>query len=80
MIAYTEADYGVDHMDQKSRSGYVLYFNNGLVAWGSKKQSCVATSTTHVEYIALYIVTKGLVMQAIGGSRVCSNRAYGYLH
>ena len=51
-----------------------------LLPGDQKKQSCVATSTTHVEYIALYIVTKGLVMQAIGGSRVCSNRAYGYLH
>jgi hypothetical protein len=55
LTAYTYADYGADRMDWKSRSGYVLYFNNGHVAWGSKKQSSVATSTTHPKYIALYI-------------------------
>jgi hypothetical protein len=38
-----------------------LFFNNGPVAWGSKKQSCVATSTTHAEYIALYTVTKEVI-------------------
>ena len=40
---------------------YVLYFNNGPVAWGSKNQSCVPTSTTHAEYIALYTVTKEVI-------------------
>lgn len=61
LTAYTDADYGADSVDRKSRSGYILYFNNGPVAWGSKKQSCVATSTTHAEYIALYVVTKEVV-------------------
>ena len=61
LTAYTDADYGADHLDRKSRTGYVLYFNNGPVAWGSKKQSCVATSTTHAEYIALYTVTKEVI-------------------
>ena len=61
LTAYTDADYGAHPMDRKSRTGYVLYFNNGPVAWGSKKQSCVATSTTHAEYIALYVVTKEVI-------------------
>ena len=61
LTAYTDADYGVDHQDRKSRTGYVLFFNNGPIAWGSKKQSCVATSTTHAEYIALYTVTKEVI-------------------
>ena len=61
LTAYTDADYGADHMDRKSRTGYILYFNNGPVAWGLKKQSCVATSTTHAEYIALYTVTKEVI-------------------
>lgn len=61
LTAYTDADYGADSVDRKSRSGYILYFNNGPVAWGLKKQSCVATSTTHAEYIALYVVTKEVI-------------------
>ena len=36
LTEYTDANYGVDHVTRKSRSGYVLYFNNGHVAWGSK--------------------------------------------
>ena len=61
LTAYTDADYGADSVDRKSRSGYILYFNNGPVAWGSKKQSCVATSTTRAGYIALYVVTKEVI-------------------
>jgi len=61
LTAFTDADYGADHLDRKSRTGYILFFNNGPVAWGSKKQSCVATSTTHAEYIALYTVTKEVI-------------------
>ena len=61
LTAYTDADYGSDHLDRKSRTGYILFFNNEPVAWGSKKQSCVATSTTHAEYIALYTVTKEVI-------------------
>ena len=58
LTAYTDVDYGYDHMHRNSKSGYVLYFNIGHVAWGLKKHACVATSTTHAKYIALYIVTK----------------------
>ena len=61
LTAYTDADYGADHTDRKSRTGYILFFNNDPVAWGSKKQTCVATSTTHAEYIALYTVAKEVI-------------------
>jgi hypothetical protein len=61
LTAYTNADFAVDTDDRKLRTGYVLYYNNGPIAWGSKKQSCIATSTTHVEYIALYTTTKEVV-------------------
>jgi hypothetical protein len=47
LSAYTDADFAADSDDRKSRTGYVIYYNNGPIAWGSKKQSCVATSTTH---------------------------------
>jgi hypothetical protein len=61
LTAYTDADFAADTDDRKSRTGYVLYYNNGPIAWGSKKQSCVATSITHAEYIALYTATKEVV-------------------
>jgi hypothetical protein len=61
LTAYTDADYGSDPYDRKSRTGYVIFYNNGPVSWGSKKQTCVATSTTHAEYIALYTATKEVI-------------------
>jgi hypothetical protein len=59
--AYADSDYATNHDDRKSRTGYIIYFNGGPVSWGSKKKSCVATSTTHAEYMALYSVTKEVI-------------------
>ena len=54
LTAYADADYAAAIEDCKSRSGYVIFFDGNLVSWASKKQPCVATSTTHSEYIACY--------------------------
>lgn len=54
LTAYADADYAAAVEDRKSRSGYVIFFNGTPVSWASKKQPCVATSTTHSEYIACY--------------------------
>ena len=57
LTAYADADYAVAVEDRKSRSGYVIFFNDSPISWAFKKQPCVATSTTHSEYIACYAAT-----------------------
>ena len=54
LTAYADADYAAALEDRKSRSGYVIFFDGNPISWASKKQPCVATSTTHSEYIACY--------------------------
>ena len=54
LTAYADADYAAAITDRKSRTGYVIFLDGNPVAWASKKQPCVATSTTHSEYIACY--------------------------
>lgn len=51
--AYSDADFQGDRDNSKSTSGYVIFFGAGAVAWSSKRQGCVAMSTTEAEYMAL---------------------------
>lgn len=52
LFAYVDSDYARDVDDRKSRSGCCLILNDGPVSWFSRKQLCVATSTTESEYVA----------------------------
>lgn len=52
LSVYVDADYAGDLDDRHSRSGVVVFMNSGPVLWLSRKQKCVATSTTESEYIA----------------------------
>jgi len=61
LVAYTDADYAGDLNDRKSRSGSLLFLNNGPVLWLSRKQPCTASSTTESEYIAASLTSKEIV-------------------
>ena len=50
--AYVDASYGMEK-NSKSRTGFIILINGCPVQWGSKKQSHVASSSTHAEYLAL---------------------------
>ena len=50
--AYTDADWASNPMDRKSTSGYIFLLGQSSISWTSKKQSCVALSTTESEFIA----------------------------
>jgi hypothetical protein len=50
---YVDSDYAGDRTDRRSTYGSVLILLGGLLAWYSRKQRSVSTSTTEVEYVAL---------------------------
>jgi len=52
LIGYYYDDYGGCKIDRKSTSGTCHLLGCSLVSWNSKKQACVALSTTKAEYIA----------------------------
>ena len=52
LTGYSDADYAGDKKDRKSTSGACQFLGRSLVCWSSKKQNCVALSTTEAEYIS----------------------------
>ena len=52
LYGYCDADFAGNLVDRKSTSGTCHFLGNSLVSWASKKQNCVAVSTTEAEYIA----------------------------
>ena len=61
LSAYANSDYAGDTDTLKSTSGFLLIFNGGPIAWGSRRQSCVSLSTTEAEYVAMCEATKEIV-------------------
>jgi hypothetical protein len=53
LCGYVDADYGSDKQSRKSTTGCLFTFNNAPIAWISKRQTCIALSSTESEYIAL---------------------------
>jgi hypothetical protein len=49
---YVDANFNDPHLKNKSRSGYLIFVNNCLVSWYSKKQSLLAMSTAEAEVFA----------------------------
>ena len=58
MVGFVDSDGSGDLDGRKSTSGYVFQVYGGPVLWGSKKQSCVATSTVQAEFIAASTAVK----------------------
>ena len=50
---YVDADFAADMPTRKSTSGFVLYLNNDVLAFNSKLQTTVASSTASAEVNAL---------------------------
>ena len=57
-VVYSDADWAGDKTDRKSVSGHVVMFYGGPIAWGSKKQKSVATSSCESEYMAIAMCGK----------------------
>jgi hypothetical protein len=54
LVGYADAWYLSDPHKARSQSGYVFIYGVTVISWRSTKQTLTATSSTHVELIALY--------------------------
>ncbi|XP_022635944.1 uncharacterized protein LOC111241577 [Vigna radiata var. radiata] len=52
LTSYSNSDFGGCKLDRKNTSGTCHLLGSSLISWHSKKQACVALSTTEAEYIA----------------------------
>ncbi len=52
-IGYSDSDWGGCKINRKSTSGFVFIMAGAAVIWKSKKQGCVAQSSSEAEYMAL---------------------------
>lgn len=53
LSVYADADFAMDTVGRKSRTGYVIFLNGGAIAWNSSLQSTVAQSTSEAELYAM---------------------------
>ena len=58
ICGYCDSDYAGDLESRRSTSGAVFTLHNGAVSWFSRRQTCVALSTTEAEFISAAEGTK----------------------
>ena len=61
LTAFSDADWAGDSNDRWSTNGFLVYFDNNLVSWSSKKQPTVARSCTEAEYKAIANATSEIM-------------------
>lgn len=59
--AWTDADWGRDHDNRRSRSGYIVTLNDAPVLWRSKQQTATALSTTEAEFYSLSLCVREVI-------------------
>ena len=66
---FTDADWGGDRDDRRSIGAYIVKVGSGAVSWKSKKQTCIALSSTEAEYVTLCQVAKECewLLEFLGG-------------
>ena len=53
MRVYFDTDHASDSVTRRSRTGFIVYFNNVPIYWASKKQNSVETSSFGSEFMAM---------------------------
>jgi hypothetical protein len=55
---FVDADHAGNVVTRRSHTGIIMFVNNALIAWFSKRQNTVETSTFGSEFVALRIATE----------------------
>jgi len=55
---FVDANWAGDIDGRRSTTGFVFTCNGGAIAWASKRQATVATSTAEAEYVAAAMANK----------------------
>jgi hypothetical protein len=58
--AYVDSDHAGDKVTRRSRTGFLIYVNNALIDWLSKKQPTIETSVFGAEFVAMKHVVEKL--------------------
>jgi hypothetical protein len=71
LTMYVDADYANDRITRRSKTGWLIFLDSNLVAYGSRLQTSTARSSTEAEYIAMLMAVKELlwvrnIMTSIG--------------
>ena len=53
MRVFVDSDHAGDQVTRRSRTGFLVYLNNALIYWTSKKQTTVETSSFGSEFMAM---------------------------
>jgi len=58
MRLYVDSDHAGDSTTRRSRTGFLVYLQNALIYWSSKKQTSVETSSFGSEFMAMKTATE----------------------
>ena len=61
LSGHVDSDWASWKASRRSRTGYLIYLGNCLIAFGSKLQPAVALSSAEAEYMALSLITRILL-------------------
>ena len=58
MRVYVDSDHAGDQVTRRSRTGFLVFLNNALIYWTSKKQTTIETSSFGSEFMAMKHATE----------------------
>lgn len=61
ITAYADADWANCIVDRKSYTGFLVKLGRNVINWESRKQRCVALSSTEAEYLSIADVCKDIL-------------------